>query len=345
MEYREDRIMSIQTEAGGTISVYIDGPQKGEPIVLVHGHGADHRMWEPQLRRYAERGYRVIAPDMRGHGSSSKVEEIEIGDWAEDIRFILDRIGVEKAHVIGVSMGGIIAGEFVCRYPERTLSVVLSDTFGKLRSIKEKSMGFFIVIGFRFMRLLSRGKVAEYYAGAYDFPGGEDAARYFSTAAKTIDFDQLIITRKAINRVDIEERLAALRESGKDTPLRHSSEDTSRGNLFPSRASEAPPAASERRPDTKNHPPGTSDRQPHSETHSLRFSELSAGSNGTIPSLVMVGTRPGKFFVDFSRRLADSLGCQPVLLEGALDPSNLTATEEFDRHVLSFVAADHGRTV
>lgn len=75
--------------------------------------------------------------------------------------------------------------------------------------LKERLMGQIIPAGIRFMRFLFRETLSSYYADAYAFPGGE-------AAAKSIDFTQLILTRKAINRVDIEDRLAALK-SGKTT--------------------------------------------------------------------------------------------------------------------------------
>jgi pimeloyl-ACP methyl ester carboxylesterase len=268
--------MNMQMEDGKELLVYRDGPMEGEPLVLIHGHGADHRMWQPQLQHYPEAGYQVIAPDMRGHGVASNVDHIEVSDWAEDIRLILDQLAINSAHIIGVSMGGTIAGEFACRYPSRVRSLVLSDSFGKLRQVKEKVLGFFMLMSFRFMRFLSREKLSAYYAKAYEFPGGEKASRYFSEAVKTLAFDQLIATRKAINQVDTEDRLEAIQ--------------------------------------SKEHKP--------------------------IHALVMVGTRPGDFFIEMSRRLARSLSTDLVLLDGALDPSNLTATEAFDEHVLSFLGSN-----
>ena len=261
--------LSITADDGAQLNVVTAGPSGGEPVVLIHGHGAEHGMWNPQLERYAREGYYLIAPDMRGHGKSAPALRIEAGDWAEDLYCILRHLAIDQVHLIGVSMGGIIAGEFTCRYPAAVRSLILSDSFGKLRGIKETALGTAFFLSFRFLRLLPRSKLADYYGGAYDFPGGEKAAQYFRDAAMRIDFRQLAATRRAINRIDTEERLS--RYAG--------------------------------------------------------------------PSLVMVGTRPGELFVNMSHRLANALGTQAVLLEGALDPSNLTAAEQFDRRVLAFLAS------
>lgn len=72
------------------------GTEYGEPekgtVVLIHGLGADHAMWGPQIIQFPEEGYRVIVPDMRGHGKSDSVEELKIADWSYDIRDLLDTL-------------------------------------------------------------------------------------------------------------------------------------------------------------------------------------------------------------------------------------------------------------
>ena len=112
------------------------GAQRGSvetmatPILLIHGHPFDHTLWDPQAQALRAAGYQVIAPDLRGYGAHpSPVGEITLlADFAEDLAGQLDRHGVTKAVVGGVSMGGQIAMEFFWRYPERVAGLVLSDT-------------------------------------------------------------------------------------------------------------------------------------------------------------------------------------------------------------------------
>lgn len=100
------------------------------PILLIHGHPFDHTLWDPQAGALRDAGYQVIAPDLRGYGvRPSPVGEITLlADFAEDLAGQLDRHGVTRAVVGGVSMGGQIAMEFFWRYPDRVAGLVLADT-------------------------------------------------------------------------------------------------------------------------------------------------------------------------------------------------------------------------
>jgi pimeloyl-ACP methyl ester carboxylesterase len=110
-----------------TISYYDRG--NGPAVVLVHGHPFDHSMWHPQATFLAARGYRVIAPDLRGYGQSTVhpgVCTLEV--LADDIIGLLDQLGVAAAAFCGLSMGGQIVLDLVRRYPGRVQAIVLADT-------------------------------------------------------------------------------------------------------------------------------------------------------------------------------------------------------------------------
>lgn len=102
----------------------------GEPLVLLHGFTGSMAQWtvvRPLLA--AER--RVIAYDLRGHGSTDAPDDLAtytMAAYAEDLRALLDALGVDRAHVLGSSFGGMVALEFALRYPERLRSLILSDT-------------------------------------------------------------------------------------------------------------------------------------------------------------------------------------------------------------------------
>jgi pimeloyl-ACP methyl ester carboxylesterase len=99
------------------------------PVVLVHGHGADLRLWQLQTPALAQAGYRAIRYDVRGHGrSSTPPSGYTWQNYALDLRDLLDRLGVSKAHVAGLSMGGGIALQFALDFPERVSSLVLVDS-------------------------------------------------------------------------------------------------------------------------------------------------------------------------------------------------------------------------
>lgn len=107
---------------------YIDAGA-GEALVLIHGLGGSAAGWEPQIEAFSS-GYRVIAPDLRGHGSSGHRagEAVSIRAFADDLAALLRGLKVEQAHVCGNSMGGMIALELWVRRPFLLKSLVLADT-------------------------------------------------------------------------------------------------------------------------------------------------------------------------------------------------------------------------
>lgn len=102
---------------------------RGPALVLVHGHPFDRTMWAPQLASFSGT-HRVIAPDLRGYGTSSVVPGTTfLADFATDLRALLDHLGVDRCVLGGLSMGGQIAMECYRLFPERIAGLVLADTF------------------------------------------------------------------------------------------------------------------------------------------------------------------------------------------------------------------------
>lgn len=90
------------------------------PLVLLHGGVLDARMWEPQLPAFPER--RVVAPDARGHGGSSDADAPH--RLADDVVDLLDALDIERAVLVGISMGGATAVDVALEHPERVAAVV-----------------------------------------------------------------------------------------------------------------------------------------------------------------------------------------------------------------------------
>lgn len=107
---------------------YID-EGKGDPVVLVHGFASSIKLnWElPGVVGLLSKSYRVIALDCRGFGQSDKPEgEENYGvKMVDDVIRLMDHLEVKKAHIVGYSMGGIIAMKFVAAHADRVTSVVL----------------------------------------------------------------------------------------------------------------------------------------------------------------------------------------------------------------------------
>jgi 3-oxoadipate enol-lactonase len=105
-----------------------DSGGSGVPVVLAHAIGCDHRMWHELAAELAPR-YRVIAIDARGHGRSPvPPRPYTLEAMAADAAALLDRLGIARAHWIGLSMGGMVGQAFALSHPGRLDRLVLANT-------------------------------------------------------------------------------------------------------------------------------------------------------------------------------------------------------------------------
>lgn len=107
------------------------GPDGPQAVVLLHSLGADRRMWRDQIAGLRDR-YRVVAPDARGHGESGWADPVDVDAWVADLRRVLDAAGVERAALVGVSLGGIQAIAYAAAHPDRVSALVVADSFVEL---------------------------------------------------------------------------------------------------------------------------------------------------------------------------------------------------------------------
>lgn len=135
--------------AGTSYSVY--SPQAGEgaeTVVLIHGVGMNQSVWSPQVAALSTR-YRVIAYDMLGHGGSAlPTPTPTLAEYAAQLEALLDALRIERAHVIGHSMGALVALEFALRHPRRTLSVAaLNAVYDRTSGQREAVMSRAAMLG------------------------------------------------------------------------------------------------------------------------------------------------------------------------------------------------------
>jgi len=107
----------------------VDGPRDAPVVLLSNSLGATRAMWDPQVPALAER-YRVVSYDTRGHGASPAPDgPYTLDDLVDDVLALLDRVGAERAHVVGLSLGGMTALRLAAREPQRVhrLAVLCSS--------------------------------------------------------------------------------------------------------------------------------------------------------------------------------------------------------------------------
>ena len=113
---------------GERIAVCDEG--QGEPLLLIHGMAGSSQTWRAILPQLAKK-YRVIAPDLLGHGRSSKPRtDYSLGAFAVGLRDLLDELGVKSATVVGHSLGGGIAMQFLYQHPDYCRRLVLISSGG-----------------------------------------------------------------------------------------------------------------------------------------------------------------------------------------------------------------------
>jgi pimeloyl-ACP methyl ester carboxylesterase len=109
------------------VKLFYEDSGSGWPIVFVHEFAGDSRSWEPQVR-YFSRRYRCITFNARGYPPSAVPDRLDMYSQqraVEDVRDVMDHLKIDKAHVVGLSMGGFAALHFGMLYPERAHSVVI----------------------------------------------------------------------------------------------------------------------------------------------------------------------------------------------------------------------------
>jgi len=102
---------------------------RGPLIVFLHGIGGNRNHWQYQLAFFSQQGLRAAAWDARGYGDSDDYEgALRFEDFGDDLLRVLDHLGADKAHLVGLSMGGRIARNFALVHRERVLTLTLANT-------------------------------------------------------------------------------------------------------------------------------------------------------------------------------------------------------------------------
>jgi len=113
-----------------TTRVLFTGADDGMPVLFVHGNFASATWWEETMLALPE-GFRGIAPDLRGYGDADPAKKIDatrgMGDLSDDLAALLDRLGIDRAHIVGCSLGGAVVWQMMRDHPARFLSITQAN--------------------------------------------------------------------------------------------------------------------------------------------------------------------------------------------------------------------------
>ncbi len=137
MDYREEKdhsIAEVERVPVGDINISYKVLGQGDPIVLIMGSGSTMDMWDPLFLDNLSSKYKVIVFDNRGMGNTTAPPgNFSIAEFANDTAGLMEALGIEKAHIMGWSMGSFVAQELAIRYPEKVNKIILyaGDCGGK----------------------------------------------------------------------------------------------------------------------------------------------------------------------------------------------------------------------
>lgn len=113
----------------GEINTYYESHSRGEPLVFIHGLGSSSKDWEYQVGFFQE-NFRVIVYDVRGHGQTDKPRgPYNIKMFADDLDGLMEVLQVPQAHIVGISLGGMVACQLAVSYPERVKSLTMVNSW------------------------------------------------------------------------------------------------------------------------------------------------------------------------------------------------------------------------
>jgi pimeloyl-ACP methyl ester carboxylesterase len=151
---------------GGEVELYYEvvGPEDGEGVLFVHGLGSSGRDWEGQVPFFAER-FRVVTADLRGHGRSEKPPgPYSMEMFAGDVAGLIEALGLGAVHVVGLSLGGMVAFQLAVDRPElvRSLVIINSGPEVVVRTWKDR---WNVFMRRSIVRVLGMRKMGEVLAG------------------------------------------------------------------------------------------------------------------------------------------------------------------------------------
>jgi 3-oxoadipate enol-lactonase len=191
-----------------TLHYRLEG-QGPSTLVFINSLGSDLRIWDAVAAHFAAH-FQILRYDKRGHGlSDAPTGPYTLEDHREDLRGLLEHLGIPKAILVGISVGGMIALDFALHYPERTQALVLCDTGARIGSeaswderiaaIREKGLAE-----------VARSVIARWFTPDFFAHRPAEAAGYYNMLSRT-PTEGYIGTCAALREGDLRPRLKAVR--------------------------------------------------------------------------------------------------------------------------------------
>jgi pimeloyl-ACP methyl ester carboxylesterase len=193
------------------LEIYYEIAGSGPPVLLIHGLGSSHQDWEHQVPDLAEK-FQVIALDLRGHGKSERhIGPYTISQFAADTGTLMEKLGVAPVHVVGISMGGMVAFQLSLDCPDLVEKLVVVNalpevSLSSFRAQWEIGQRYFLT---RFLGMRFTGRILSKRV----FPGPEQAALRDNFAIRWAQNDPHVYMSSVRGILDwsVRERLGSLK--------------------------------------------------------------------------------------------------------------------------------------
>ena len=191
----------------GWTTDYVPGPPRialdhcgtGPLVIMLHGIGGNRTNWHDQLAEFAG-DFHAASWDARGYGASDDYDgPLDFGDFARDLARVLDFFKVARAHLVGLSMGGVIALDFYSRYPQRVATVTICDSLPGFSHLTPEQRREFIRLR---QEPLLAGKEPKDIAPAV-------AATLIGNSARPGSFERLVASMSALHKESYLKTIAA----------------------------------------------------------------------------------------------------------------------------------------
>lgn len=214
------------------ITMHYDVQGSGPPLLLVHGLGSSHKDWFAQ-KDFFKQTHTVIAPDLRGHGATEKPPgPYSIPQMADDLATLLRQLDLSPAHVVGLSMGGMISLQLARDAPQavRTLTVVNCDPEYRLNTPRRWISYLFRMLLVRLFGPEMLGRILA--PRLLPDPAQADLRRTFIRRYSRNATHALVASIRAIAGWSIDEQLDAIRQPALIVASQHDYTDVDRKAIF-----------------------------------------------------------------------------------------------------------------